>query len=515
MDYSQYVLAIIKIDKVRSGLNPIIYYSLKYIYNPEFTKRSPCFSKALKYFYHTMASTFKLNISDINSALNLNKSCSSAIQKQNYNTITSKDNIVKLKDLFSHDIEWFIDNLIKYRDDYILDSQDDFVLLNMIKSYIFSEDVPETSELMLGYNLFSSSIELMFCLRLVLEYPKIFFQRKEEKLFQQYTQSITKRILLFCIEWRKLYPNKYTKSVVIQQLMKNTSNVTSYNTEHIDVNTLTLDEPLLTKKYISLIKLIREGIFVYEIDEIARQMCLIEQEYFCSITKKELIEYIVKKEIPEVFDNLFQREKQLQSYILIFLTLISNVESQRNVVQNFINLAYTCKKMNNFQTCYMIISTFSKININKRPLLWRLISQKYKDIYHCLEQEYCDLDLNEKSFFEQMPKEVYLSVPHISFVRNQINNYIINIKNASEGQKAIISKEIQQFFLRIEMLQRAKYPFFVVNPLNDFLKFGFLEVNKTKQWGIKSRFDFITYSNPNADFGKLLDLLVKFHKKNP
>lgn len=517
MDCSQYVLLILKNSKIRAGLNPILYYSLKHIYNPEFTKRSRYFCRAIKTFFSTIGNSLDLDIMGSNSKPQMNNTYIFAMcikQQDNLNVSVNKDSYDKLNNLFKNDWGWYITHLLDYDDTYILDQDEDYVLLYMIRTYIFGDEAPETSQLMLGYNLFVSSIELMFCLRLVQHYPKIAFHRKEEKFFKQYTSVISNRIMKFFGEWCKVFPNKYNKSPFIQELIKGVNKIPIITTKHIDVTPLTLDEPILTAKYVGLIKLIREGPFFYDIDEIARQMSLIEHENFCSITQKDIIEYIVKKEMPECFSKFYQREKQLQCYILIFLFLIKNLENKKNAIQNFIALAHQCKKMNNYQTEYTIISTFNKVSINKKTLLWRLLEKRYKDIFNTLEQEYLDLDLNEKTFFEQIPTDANLFVPHVNFIKNQINTFIIQIKMSNEEQKVKLSKEFHHFYLKTTHFKKSKYPFFPVNPLNDFLKFGFLEIYKTKQWNIKSKFDFSQYSNPSADFGKLLDMLVKFYKKN-
>ena len=55
--------------------------------------------------------------------------------------------------------KWCFNKMVDYDDEYILDREDNYLLLKLIKEYIFSEIPPSESTLMLCYNIFSSSIE--------------------------------------------------------------------------------------------------------------------------------------------------------------------------------------------------------------------------------------------------------------------------------------------------------------------------------------------------------------------
>jgi hypothetical protein len=196
----------------------------------------------------------------------------------------------------------------------------------------------------------------------------------------------------------------------------------------------------------------------------------------------------------------------------MYLLLIKNVENQKNAIQKFIALAHQCKTLNNYQTEYTIISTFSAVGISKKDILWKLVETRYRDIYTALENEYQDVDLNEKTFFDQLKSGSDTFVPHINLIRNQINNFIIQIKMSGEEQKVRLCKEYRDFFAKIVDYNRNKYSFFLVNPLNDFLSSGFWEICKTKQWGIKAKYDFSLYADPDTDVEKLFDILVKLYR---
>ena len=84
---------------------------------------------------------------------------------------------------------------------------------------------------------------------------------------------------------------------------------------------------------------------------------------------------------------------------------------------------------------------------------------------------------------------------------------------SNEEQKVILCKEYREFFTKVIDCTRNKYSFFLINPLNDFLSGGFWEICKTKQWGIKAKYDFSLYADQDSDVEKLFDNLVKLYKK--
>ena len=84
---------------------------------------------------------------------------------------------------------------------------------------------------------------------------------------------------------------------------------------------------------------------------------------------------------------------------------------------------------------------------------------------------------------------------------------------SGEKQKVILCREFRDFFAKIIDYNRNKYSFFLVNPLNDFLNNDFWEICKTKEWGIKTKFDLSQYADENSDAEKMFDGLVKQFKK--
>ena len=473
MDCSQLVLSVIKDDSIKKNLNPIVYYCIKLIYDPEFSNRSRLFCRCIKNFFDKMS---KL--------LNLEKICNNLTEKDLIdnnlviNTILNQSNNIKgndknsskvseiLNNFSSHDWSWYIETLLDCEKTYILESNEDYCLIYMLQKYVFESQDPVLSELMRGYNLFFSSVELMFCLRLILHFPKIYYMKKEQKLLNSsYNEAIKDRVSKFMIAWVKVYPKKYEKNLFIQSLINDVVKITKEEQQQsIDFISLSLDEPILPAKYVGIIKLIREGPFLFDINEIARQLCIIDQRNFSSIPEKDYIDYIVKKEIPESFNKIYKRETHFKCYVLIYILLIKDLENQKRAIQNFIQLADTCRALNNFQSEYTIISVLSAMMLQKKLLLWKLMDKKCKELFAKMESDFKDVDLNEKTFVDKFNRGSETFVPHINLIKNQINNFIITIKMSGEKQKVTLCKEYRDFYVKIIDLNRNKYSYFLVNP---------------------------------------------------
>ena len=523
MDCSQLVLSVIKDSSIKKNLNPIVYYCIKLIYDPEFSNRSRLFCRCIKNFFDKMSKLLNLdtickNLTEkelidnnlvINTILNQNN-----IKSENDQNTTKVSEI--LNNFSSHDWSWYIETLLDCEKTYILESDEDYCLIYMLQKYVFETQDPNLSELMRGYNLFFSSVELMFCLRLILHFPKVYHMKKEEKkLKNSYTESIRDRVSKFMVAWVKVYPKKYEKNLFIQSLINDVVKITKEE-QHptIDFISLSLDEPKLPNQYIGIIKLIREGPFLFDIKEIARQLCIIDQKNFSSIPEKDYIDYIVKKEVPESFNKIYKRETHFKCYILIYILLIRELDAQKKAIQNLITLAEYCRDLKNFQSEYTIIAVLSAICLQKKLLLWRQIEKKYKDSFELMEKDFKDVDLNEKTFFDKIEGSNDTSVPHINLIKNQINNFIITIKMSGEKQKVSLCREYRDFYVKIIDINRNKYSFFLVNPLNDFLSSGFWEICKTKEWGIKTEFNISSYADENSDAEKMFDALVKYYQKS-
>ena len=523
MDCSQLVLSVIKDDSIKKNLNPIVYYCIKLIYDPEFSNRSRLFCRCIKNFFDKMSKLLNLekvcnNLSE-KDLIDNNLVINTILNQSNNMNENSKDSSKVseiLNNFSSHDWSWYIETLLDCEKTYILESDEDYCLIYMLQKYVFESQDPILSELMRGYNLFFSSVELMFCLRLILHFPKIYYMKKEQKkLNTSYNDAIKDRVSKFMVAWVKVYPKKYEKNLFIQSLINDVVKITK-DEQHpsIDFISLSLEEPILPAKYVGIIKLIREGPFSFDITEIARQLCIIDQKNFSSIPEKDYIDYIVKKEVPESFNKIYKRETHFKCYVLIFILLIKDLENQKRIIQNFIQLADTCKALNNYQSEYTIISVLSAMGLQRKLLLWKMLDKKYKEMFLQMESDFKDVDLNEKTFFDKLKTGTETSVPHINLIKNQINNFIITIKMSGERQKVSLCREYRDFYVKIIDLNRNKYSYFLVNPLNDFLSNGFWEICKTKEWGIRTNFDLSSYADENSDAEKMFDALVKYYQKS-
>ena len=125
-------------------------------------------------------------------------------------------------------------------------------------------------------------------------------KKEQKKLNNAYNESIKDRVSKFMLAWVKVYPKKYEKNLFIQSLINDVVKITKEEQHSsIDFISLSLDEPILPTKNVGIIKLIREGPFLFDITEIARQLCIIDQKNFSTLPEKDYIDYIVKNQIPE------------------------------------------------------------------------------------------------------------------------------------------------------------------------------------------------------------------------
>ena len=532
MDATKVILTLIKDEQIRQGLNPLVYYALKLMYNSEFSNRSKYFGLAIKRLFDELGNNLNLQIATLDSNLmaaentmTFDMSIIDDIGPSNQNDNNNKNNINEEEDplnvtankdvynsvnkLMKKNWKWCFNKMVDYDDEYILDREDNYLLLKLIKEYIFSEIPPSESTLMLCYNIFSSSIELMFCFKLILSFPNYYFMKKEKNQIDEYFKNIKKRVELFFDEWCGIFWEKYKKNKLIREIIgpkDKKPDIDIFKKEQLN-NKITMSEPILNSKYISFTKLIKEGPFCFDVEEIARQICLIDHDLLSSLKFNDYLQFLVKKEIPKVFEQFIIREKQLQCYILIFMTMHSNLENKKNMIQNFIALAHTLKCMNNQQTCSTIINSFSIVGITKKKLLWKLIEKKYRDIYSNLEKEVNDFELNENPIMKEKRDDG--SIPHIRYIIALINNLIIQMKGMEEEHKIFICNDFKDLISNMEENARKKYLFFKMNPLYDFFKFGFLEIFKPKRWGLKSRFDFSAYTTKLTKLDQLLNYLVK------
>ena len=528
MDASKVILTLIKDDTLKKSLNPLVYYALKLMYNSEFASRSRYFGQAIKRLYDELGDNLNLQIQKLDD--NLLKaentmtfdmsivedvSSNEKVDDDPLNVTAQKNTYKSVNKLMKKNWMWCFERMVDYDDEYILDRDDEsYILLKLIKDYITSDIPPSQSSLMICYKIFCSSIELMFCFKLVLSLPNYSFMKKEKEQIDEYFQHIKSRVELFLDAWCATHWDTYQKNKLIKEIIGVKENKPELEQEKKEknINITTMSEPILNNKYVSFTNLIKEGPFCLDIEEIARQICLIDHEMICELHYNDFIQFLVKKEIPKIFKQFIIREKRLKCYILIYMSMHGNLENKKNMIQNFIALANELKKLNNQQTCDTIINTFSILGITKKKLLWKLIEKKYRDTYSDLEKELNNVELNENTILTK--KEEGGCVPHIKYIIALINNLIIQMKGMEDKHKIFICNDFKDLIQRMDEISKQKYLFFKVNPLYDFLKFGFLEIFKPKKWGLKSRFDFSAYTNKLTKLDQLLNYLVKSFQKS-
>jgi hypothetical protein len=524
MEYSSLILSYLDDENLRRELNPLVFYCLKMIYDHTFKRRSRYFSKALKRFFETLGNTLEVSIfnesaientphkdSIMNESilLNMNQNLS---DKENLNISINKECLINMSSLFSQGWEWSASLLYQADDEYILDKEDNYILLKLIKRYLFSDEDPKTSPLLTSYNIFVSSTELIYCLKLAENLPRIIFNPRENTKMEDSTQTIKYRIKLFYGYWIKLFKDKYEKNNLIKYLIGNSMITPSDENSNVDCVFLSKLEPILNSKYVSFTKLIREGPFCFEIEEVARQICILDHEILASLKPSDYNEFIFKKEAPESFTKFDIREKQIKCYILLFIFMHNNLDNKINLIQNFISLAHTCKLLQNSQTSYTIISALNLVGLYRKRLLWKLIEKEYREIFTNLEKDFNESEMNDNYLLESKNVNIPF-VPHINRVKNTVNSFIIRMKNADPETLLKLSNEYKDFYVLMQIQYKQGYNFFKVNPLYDFFSFGFLEILKPKKWNLRWRIDFSQHTDDVNQLDSLLEFLIMNFRK--
>ena len=194
MDASKVILTLIKDDIIKKNLNPLVYYALKLMYNSEFAIRTRYFGSAIKRLYDELGNNLNLQIQQLDENL-LNAENTMTFDMSIVDDMTNNEkndddplNVTANKDtyksvnrLMKKNWMWCFERMVDYDDEYILDrDEESYILLKLIKDYITSDIPPAKSPLMICYKVFCSSIELMFCFKLVLSLPNYSFMKKEK-----------------------------------------------------------------------------------------------------------------------------------------------------------------------------------------------------------------------------------------------------------------------------------------------------------------------------------------------
>jgi hypothetical protein len=405
----------------------------------------------------------------------------------------------------------FLDNLLAKFDISLLEEYDEYILVNLIKLYIFSEEYPENSNLYMSYHLFCTDLELLVCLKLAEKLPEYNYiqNQKERNLLQNNHKYVSERVRLFLVKWSETHQFKKVK---VHDIVKNNSLQKEESVSFIEISTLLMEDPSLPNKLLSNWKLLVEGIFYFDIEEITRQICLIDHKNLRNAFRrgfKNLWKY--NESVPQI-QNIFLREKQLTCYILISILNQSTLGNIKIIVNNFISLASNLRKVKNYQTCFTVISCFYNTKLQEKKIIWNMIEQKQKDVYINMEKDY--LDYYIKDFvIEPNTKRNY--IPNIHNICFLMHKFISQVKSTPPQGLLLISNDFKDFNIAISEILNSKLGFFKVNPLYIFMKYGFLEIFNSKKWNLKTKLDFTTMDNleANQKYTVLLEILSeKFEK---
>ena len=135
MNYEEKIMEVLEQPLIKSSLDIINYYILKSLYDKNFKFRSRIFIRKLfEAIYDPL--------NDINQKI-------------------FREIILNTKTTNEDKNEKFIQSLIDKGDASILD-ENEYIITYLLNNFIFSQELPENSNLMLSYHLFCSEIELQY-----------------------------------------------------------------------------------------------------------------------------------------------------------------------------------------------------------------------------------------------------------------------------------------------------------------------------------------------------------------
>ena len=463
--------------EIKSSLDLRNYYILKSIYDKNFSSRSKIFSRKL---LEMIADSDKKNIFFVN----------------NINEETNEEKYMR-----------FIDSILEKGDCSIIDDND-YIISYLLKMYIFSKEPPENSLLFLTYHLFCTNIELLFCLNLVRRLPNYCYliSKREKSLFLENHRFIQLRVNLFLSKWCDVPSNNKKNPKYFFEILISKFEVKPLVNNFVDLSRWLNDDPLLPNKLISHNKLMTEGIFSFDFEEITRQICLIDHNFLRKVLRQGISKIMKKPDSLEEIKKIMRREKQFFAYILNSILNQNTLEHIKIVIQNFIKLAYTCRKAKNYQTSFTIISCFYTTKLRERKIIWNMIEKKYKEIYLNMEKDYLEVYLKEFGF-----DNCKISfIPNIHSLICLMHKYLSRCLDQNIESLLKVSIEFKEINIFLSDLVKNKLYYFKVNPLYDFLKFGFLELFQPKRWKLKVNSDFTYLENLNDDqrYSVLVESLI-------
>ena len=122
----------------------------------------------------------------------------------------------------------------------------------------------------------------------------------------------------------------------------------------------------------------------------------------------------------------------------------------------------------------------------------------------------------EKDYLEVYLKEYGFDHCKVNFIPNihslgcLMHKFLFRLKENNIKSLMKLSNDYKEFHISLSEIMKNNLPFFKVNPIYDFLKFGFLELFQPKKWNLKIKLDFTSLENLNEDqkYSVLLESLV-------
>ncbi|ORX86461.1 ras GEF [Anaeromyces robustus] len=195
------------------------------------------------------------------------------------------------------------------------------------------------------------------------------------------------------------------------------------------------EEPLLPKHItmndLSQLKssLENDGHFIFSIPEkeFARQLTLIESEYYKSVTGTECLDQIWgskrKKEFKHETDvldypnvtRMINHTNQLTTWVASCILNSENLKERENTLKYFTILANECYKINNFNGVTAIVAGLSMGPVYRLHNTWRLFQEKNKEL-----------------------NEIYITISDLVSPKGQYSNYRKKLKELDDKKEEIM-----------------------------------------------------------------------------
>lgn len=213
--------------------------------------------------------------------------------------------------------------------------------------------------------------------------------------------------------------------------------------------------------------------------EIARQLCLIEQNFYRNIQPKECLNQSWsknKEKAPDII-KMIDFFNTLSSFIITKICSLESVKDRGNTIKKFLNVLIACREYNNFDVCAAICSGLNSTAVYRLQLSWKK-TKKDKKLY-AIFQEINDMVVRDSSFSKLRKTLKSLDPPCIpylgmylkdlTFIEDGNPNYLTNVEGNPENiinfeKMRKLASVIQDIFL----YQQKPYNFQNVDLIHQF-----------------------------------------------